>query len=330
MISFHHILLDGWSIGLFIQEFAALYEACAGGRPVSPAKPPVQYGDFAAWQNARLQLPHAQTSKSYWQQQLAVLPSGLQLPLDRPRKAYLTNNGSQYAFAIEKELHAQLMALAGKSKVSLYVLVLSAIYITLSVFSEAEEIVLGTEAAEREHPDLQKMLGFFLNTIVLKTTVRKADTITQLIARVNEVLGMGLTHKDYPFDLLLHELDIPRAANRTPLFDVQVDYIPHLYQQGYEEGLINGQGFTMKYLPAAVTTSQYDITFLITDRADHLTVALVYNSDLFVEATIADMAARFKKSLQAIAENAAQTIEHITRQMPKRETAKKVNLQVKF
>jgi iturin family lipopeptide synthetase A len=328
-INFHHIVLDGWSTGLFVEEFSENYALLTQNMPVQREPLKVHYRDFAAWQNKALASGQTEKSKQYWQQQLAGEMARLNLPVDRPRGANLTYDGKQLSFLVETDLYKSLAHVAKQQGVTLYVTVLSAIYIMLSRYAEGNDILLGVESAERRHPDLQKMLGFFLNTIVLKAGISNDDDVTDIIKKVNEVVNNGLAHQDYPFDLLLHELKIPREQNRSPLFDVQVDFIPHLYDHNYDDGLTSGPELKMKYIAADVKITQYDISFLITDKGDFLKVDIVYNTQLFNESTIEMLAGNYKKTLKAIATDASIKVNSI--QLDKKPVAtKKISLKLKL
>ena len=329
-INFHHIVLDGWSTGLFVEEFAENYAALTKNMAVKREPLKVQYRDFAAWHNKELASKQTEKSKLYWRQQLSSGIARLNLPVDRARGANLTYDGKQLSFLIEKDLYSGLALVAKQQGVTLYVTVLSAIYIMLSRYAAGNDILLGVEAAERRHPDLQKMLGFFLNTIVLKAGVKEDDSVTDTIKKVNEVVNNGLAHQDYPFDLLLHELKVPREQNRTPLFDVQVDYVPHLYQHNYDDGLTTGQELKMKYVAADVRITQYDISFLITDKGDFLKVDIVYNTHLFNEPTIEMIAENYKKTLAAIAYEPSIKISGIQQDDKKPVVSKKISLKLKL
>lgn len=297
-ISFHHILLDAWSIGLFIEELSENYTLLTNGKYTGQKPLKVQYRDFAAWQNKIIISQQTEVSRAYWKSQLfSMPPTRLNLPIDRPRQNHITFDGKQLSIVIDTELYSRLIALAKEQGITLYVLLLSAIYAILTPYSNGDDILLGIEAAERRHPDLQKMLGFFLNTIVLKTCVEPNDSLIRLIMKVSKIVGEGLLHQDYPFDLLLHEMKVPREQNRTPLFDVQVDYVPNLYDHDYDDGIMVGQGLKMKYIAPDVTTTQYDISFLITEKVDFIKVDIIYNSYLFNDTTIAMMANNYKKVL---------------------------------
>ncbi|SHL87003.1 amino acid adenylation domain-containing protein, partial [Mucilaginibacter sp. OK098] len=329
-ISLHHILLDGWSTGLFIGELSENYALLIAGKSISREPLKVQYRDFAAWHSNHIASKQTDASKTYWQQQFSKIPPRLNLPVDRPRHDYLTYDGKQLSMTIEPELHSKLNAVARERGVTLYVIVLSAIYVTLFPYANGEDILLGVETAERRHPDLQKMLGFFLNTVVLRAGFNKEDDLLKVISEVNKVVNDGLAHQDYPFDLLLHELKIPREQNRTPLFDVQVDYVPNMYDNNYDDGIMTGQGLEMKYIVPEVRVTQYDISFLITDKVDFLKVDVVYNNHLFSEHTIATIAANYKEILTAIAKDQTLTVGSVMPENKKESRSKKISLKLNF
>ncbi|MHC5728777.1 MAG: condensation domain-containing protein, partial [Nostoc sp.] len=220
LVYIHHIVSDGWSMGVFIQELAALYNSYCQGQPSPLAPLPIQYADFAIWQRQWLQGDVLQSQLSYWQQQLADAPTLLSLPTDRPRGAVQTYHGAYQAIALSKELSMALKQLSQKESVTLFMTLLTAFQILLWRYSGQDDICIGTPIANRNRAEIEGLIGFFINTLVLRTRLDGNPSFRQLLSRVREVALSAYADQDLPFEMLVEALQPERDLSHTPLFQV--------------------------------------------------------------------------------------------------------------
>jgi hypothetical protein len=212
-LALHHIVSDGWSRAVFAQELSALYEAFAGGRtPALPALP-VQYADFARWQRTRLQGQTLQAQLAYWRKKLANLPA-LQLPADRPRPAVRSSGGARHYFVLSEKLSAGLKDLSRRQNVTLFVTLLAAYQTLLHRYSGQSDIAVGVPVAGRRSSQVENLIGFFLNMLVLRVDVSDDPTFRELIARVRDICLEAQDHQELPFEKLVEELQPERDRGR--------------------------------------------------------------------------------------------------------------------
>ncbi|EDN72431.1 Non-ribosomal peptide synthetase [Beggiatoa sp. SS] len=220
LVTMHHIISDGWSIGVFIREIAKLYEAFSKGKP-SPLSPlPIQYADFAHWQRQWLTGDVLETQINYWQQQLAGIPALLELPTDRPRPPVQSFKGHAQCFEINQALSSQLKQLAQKQGATLFMTLLSAYVILLHRYSGQEDIVVGSPIANRNRSEIESLIGFFVNTLVLRTQLSDKPHFIDLLNQVREMSLEAYDHQDMPFETLVEIIQPQRSLNHSPLFPV--------------------------------------------------------------------------------------------------------------
>lgn len=219
LCTLHHIVSDGWSNGVLIHEVAALYEAFSNGVDSSLPELPIQYADFALWQQQWLQGEVLETQLAYWQQQLGGTRSALELPTDRPRPAVSTYAGATKSFIVPKTLTDALKALSVQESATLFMTLLTAFKVLLYRYSGQDDIVVGSPIANRNHAEIEGLIGFFVNTLVLRTNLAGNPSFNSLLQRVREVALGAYTHQDLPFEQLV-SLQPERLLSRNPLFDV--------------------------------------------------------------------------------------------------------------
>ena len=305
LLTMHHIISDGWSMGVFVRELTELYKAFCTGAPPSLPELPVQYADFALWQRQWLQGEILVPQLDYWKEQLLDAPALLELPTDRPRPAVQTFRGGYYYTALSFELSAELTALSKRAGVTLFMTLFAVFGILLYRYSGQDDIVVGTPVANRNRREIEGLFGFFVNTLVLRTDLSGNPSFEQLLGRVKEVALGAYAHQDLPFEQLVEALQPTRDLSYTPLFQVMFALddasvpsveLPELAVSSY---------------PVEIGTAKFDLTLSMENTADGLVGVWEYNTDLFDDATIARMARHFQTLLEAIAANPIQPISEL-------------------
>ncbi|MCT7952694.1 amino acid adenylation domain-containing protein [Ancylothrix sp. C2] len=305
LLTMHHIISDGWSLGVFVRELTELYQAfCTGKPPVLPELP-VQYADFAVWQRQWLTGEILETQLHYWKEQLKNAPNLLELPTDRARPAVQTFRGGYYYAAFSKELSAELATLSKQAGVTLFMTLFAAFVTLLYRYSGQDDIVVGTPVAGRNRRELEGLIGFFVNTLVLRTDLGGNPSFEQLLDRVREVALQGYTHQDLPFEQLVEVLQPTRDLSYTPLFQVMFA----LDDAGVPS--IELLDLAVSSYSVESVTAKFDLTLSMENTADGLVAEWEYNSDLFDETTIVRMAEHFQTLLEGIVANSKQAISEL-------------------
>jgi amino acid adenylation domain-containing protein len=305
LLIMHHIISDGWSLGVFVREFAELYKAFSTGMaPVLPELS-IQYADFAVWQRQWLTPEVVSAQLNYWKQQLLDAPALLELPADRPRPAVQTFQGAYHSFSLSLELSVALAALGKRAGVTLFMTLLAAFQTLLYRLSGQEDIVVGTPVAGRNRKEIEGLIGFFVNTLVLRTDLGGHPSFEELLGRVREVALGAYAHQDLPFEQLVEALQPMRDLSYTPLFQVMF---------ALDDALVPAvelPDVTVSPLAVETGTAKFDLTLSMENTASGLMGEWEYNTDLFDEATIARMAGHFQTLLEAIAAHPKQKISEL-------------------
>jgi amino acid adenylation domain-containing protein len=298
----HHIISDGWSMGVLLQELATLYTAYATERP--PALPvlPIQYADFAHWQRQWLRGEILEQHVAHWKQQLGGSPATLELPTDRPRLPFQTFRGARESRVLPKSLVDTLQQLSQQEGATLFMTLLAAFQTLLYRYTGQDEICVGTPSAGRTRVQLEKLIGFFVNTLVLRTNLAGRPTFRELLQRVRRVTLEAYTHQDLPFEKLVEELHLQRDLSRTPLFQVFFNLVPQLH------ALPEFLGLTWSLYEIDTRTAKFDLTLYLSETSNGLMATLNYNTDLFDASTISRMLSHFHTLLESIA---AQPDQHL-------------------
>jgi amino acid adenylation domain-containing protein len=297
LLVMHHIIADGWSMGVLIGEVAALYEALSAGRASPLPELPIQYVDFALWQREWLRGEALERHLAYWEQQLGGHRAVLELPTDRPRPRLQTSRGATYSFVLSKRLVERLKALSHQEGVTLFMTLLAAFQILLYRYSGQEEIRLGSPIANRNRAEIEDLIGFFVNTLVLRTDLSGNPSFRELLKRVREVTLGAYAHQDLPFEMLVEKLRPERQMNHSPLFQV----VFALNNAPVESIKLPGLSFSP--LEINTGTAKFDLTLLMAEEPEGLDGVLEYNTDLFDAATIARLATHFQTLLAAVITN---------------------------
>ena len=294
LLTMHHIISDGWSMGVLVQEIAALYEAYCAGKPAPLPELPIQYADFAVWQRQWLQGEVLENQLAYWKQQLGNNLPTLELPISRPRPAVQTFKGARQPVALPKTLSEEIKTLSLKSGVTLFMTLLAAFQTLLHWYSTQDDIVVGTDVANRNRAETEGIIGFFINQLVLRTNLEGNPTFRELLARVREVTLGAYAHQDLPFDKLVEVLNPNRDLSRTPLFQVK------LVLQNTPIPPLQLSSLTLSPLQVDLGTATFDLLLNVEDTEQGLIGYLGYSTDLFDASTIVRMLGHFETLLGAV------------------------------
>lgn len=295
LLCMHHIISDDWSHGVFIREWSTLYTALAAGRSVSLPPLPIQYADFAAWQRAWLQGEFLEAQLAYWRRQLDGAPAILELPTDRPRPAVQSQRGAIHSFALTPQLTALIETRSQQAGATLFMTLLAAFKALLSRYTGQTDIAVGIPVANRNHPQVEQLVGFFVNMLVLRTDLAGNPTFLELLDRVRKVAVEAYAHQDVPFEKLVEELRPERNLSHTPLFQVMF-----AFQNAPSEAL-ELPDLRLENVVLHSDTSKFDLTLMMTQAGQELVGAVEYNTDLFDASTIGRMVAHFQILLEGMA-----------------------------
>lgn len=294
LLSMHHVVSDGWSLGIMNRELSALYQAYSQGK-VSPLRDlPIQYADFAAWQRQSLRGDALNGLLQYWRERLDGAPPLLHLPTDRPRPAVDSYRGAEFTFELPASAVAALGELGRQQGATLFMAVLALFQVVLSRWSGEEDIVVGAPVAGRRSREVEGLIGFFVNTLVFRTQVCEDLTFKEFLKRVKDVTLGAYAHQDLPFEVLVKELRPDRELTSQPIFQVA------LALQNYPEERLELPGLTWTWSPLDLPTTHFDLTLFLHERPDGLSGTFEYATDLFDEATIARMASHLVTLLEAV------------------------------
>ncbi|MCC6858504.1 MAG: amino acid adenylation domain-containing protein [Bryobacterales bacterium] len=304
LLVMHHIVSDAWSTRIAMQETAALYDAYSAGRASPLPEPALQYADFAAWQREWLQGQALEAELDYWKRRLAGVPPLLELPADRRRPAVQTFAGSYEQFTLPSGLTASLRELARREGVTLFMLLTAVFELLLHRYSGQEDFTIGTPIAGRNRAEVEPLIGFFINTLVLRANLSGDPTFRELLQRVRGTALGAYAHQDTPFELLVDALEPDRDMSRSPLF--QVMFVLQNAQPPARQ--LRESRLTLTAAEAHPGTAKFDLTLFITEGDSELGGAFEYNTDLFDAATVRRMTGHFRRLLEAAAAAPGQKI----------------------
>jgi amino acid adenylation domain-containing protein len=294
LVIFHHIIGDGWSLGVFYRELATLYAAYCRGEPTTLVPLPIQYVDFAVWQQRWLQGDVLEEQLAYWVKQLEGATTVLELPTDHPRPALQTNQGAIYSFNISTALVGTIKELSQREGVTLFMTLLAAFQTLLYRYTGQEDILIGTTIANRISTELEAMIGFFANTLVLRGDLSGNPSFRELLKRVHEMALGAYTHQGVPFEQLVSTLHVQRDLTRSPLFQVMF-VMQKAEWLDAELAELEVSSFALQSKRAT-----FDLVLSIVEGVQDLHGSLEYSTDLFEETTIARLAGHFQKLLTQV------------------------------
>ncbi|HZI02763.1 MAG TPA: condensation domain-containing protein, partial [Archangium sp.] len=301
LLTMHHIVSDGWSMGVLVRELAALYQAFSAGQPSPLAALPIQYADYAAWQRGWLRDEVLERQVRYWKEQLSGAPALLELPTDKPRPAVQTFRGAEQSLRLPGELSKAFLALCQREGVTPFMGLLAVFQAMLSRYSGQQDISVGTPIAGRTHADTEGLIGFFVNTLVLRTRLEGNPSFRELLGRVRQSTLGAYAHQDIPFEKLVEELKPQRNLSHPPLFQVMF-----AFQNAPLPALSGAEGarpsLQMRPLEVEGQTAKFALTLSMSETPEGLIGSLQYNTDLFEAGTAARMLEHLQVLLRAVTE----------------------------
>ncbi|MBI4782434.1 MAG: amino acid adenylation domain-containing protein [Oscillatoriophycideae cyanobacterium NC_groundwater_1537_Pr4_S-0.65um_50_18] len=304
LLNLHHIVSDGWSIGVLIQELGALYAAFVENTPSPLVELPIQYADFAHWQREYLQGEVLETQLAYWQQQLLDLPT-LTLPTDLPRPAVQSYRGGRQQLVLSPALTAALEALSQQTGATLFMTLLAAFQTLLYRYTGQADLAVGSPIANRNRSELEGLIGFFVNSLVLRTNLAGNPTFRTLLRQVQATTLAAYAHQDLPFEKLVEALQPTRDFSRNPLFQVVFAL------QNAPIAPLQLPGLTLSPLDFDSGTTRFDLECHCFKALDTLHCTVIYSTDLFESATINRMLQQFQVLLEGIVAHPDQSIAHL-------------------
>jgi acyl carrier protein len=296
LFTMHHIISDAWSMGALVREVAALYAAFSAGNPSPMPEPRVQYADYAHWQREWLRGEVLDRQASYWKRRLDGIPAALRLPTDRPRPAAQTFRGERHFLELSRSLTEALKALSRREGATLFMTLLAAFKVLMRYYARQDDIVVGTNVANRNHPETENMVGFFVNQLVLRADLSGDPGFRELLSRVRRVALGAYAHQDLPFEKLVEEIQPRRDMSRSLLFQVKFEM-----QEGITR-VLELPGLTLTPMESERAVVRHDLHLSMWERELTLIGALQYNVDLFNAGTIGKIADDFAALLEMIAE----------------------------
>ncbi|HEX8688400.1 MAG TPA: condensation domain-containing protein, partial [Pyrinomonadaceae bacterium] len=305
LFTMHHIISDGWSLGVLVREMGLLYDAYSRG--VAPALPelPIQYADYALWQRERLEGGDLQRQLDYWEERLAGVPEVLELPTDRPRTSAGKHRGGSAAFRLSAEVTAALKAAARGEGATLFMALLAGFEALLYRHTGQETFAVGTPVAGREREELKDIIGFFVNTLALPADLSGDPTFGELLGRVRaETLG-AFAHQEAPFERVVERLRPSRVLDRSPIFQVMLalDNTPH------EEARLGGLRVGRESVSSGA--AKYDLSLLLEEREGGVSGVWLYDADLFDEASVRALAGRYEVLLAGAAADPSRRVSEL-------------------
>ncbi|MDG1462420.1 MAG: condensation domain-containing protein, partial [Gammaproteobacteria bacterium] len=298
-LNIHHIIADAWSLGVFYSELVNRYESHSTGNSEALAELQIQYGDFAEWQQEWMQGKEQQAQLNYWKECLSDAPPLLELPIDHPRPRLQTHNGATLTRQLDPALAASLRQLAQSEQCTLFVLFLAAYNVLLMRYSGSDDIVVGTPIAGRSKLELEPLIGFFVNTLAMRTELAGNPSFTTLLQQVKQNSLNAFRNQNVPFEKLVEELQPDRVMSYSPVF--QTLFV-------LEHDAVSSNSFselTAKAEPVQSDTAKFDLSLYVSESSSALSCIFEYNTDLFEANTIERMLNHFEVLLESVAANAS-------------------------
>ncbi|NEO46167.1 MAG: amino acid adenylation domain-containing protein, partial [Moorea sp. SIO4A3] len=304
-LTMHHIVSDGWSMGILIKELSRLYQGFAASEPSPLPELAIQYADFALWQRQWLSGKILENQLNYWKQQLEGAPELLQLPTDLPRPHVMSYRGSTEDFSLSSELTQKLQQLSRNSGSTLFMTLQAAFATLLYRYSGQSDLLIGSPIANRNRREIEPLIGFFVNTLVLRTRFDDHPSFSELLRQVRETTLKAYEHQDVPFEQVVEALQPQRSLSHAPLFQVM------FILQNAPMGKLELPGLSLSQLNQHSTMAKFDLTLSMMETELGLVGTWEYNTDLFDGSTIKRMATHFQNLLSAIVENPQQVVEQL-------------------
>ena len=293
LLTMHHIISDAWSAGIFQQEMGALYEAFCAGKQSPLPELSVQYADYAAQERQWLQGEVLEKQLAFWRERLKGAPEVINLPLDHPRPSARTFHGASEMFRLPLESLRALKELSRQEGATLFMTLMAGFQAMLSRYSGQEQIVVGTDLANRTTPETERMIGFFINLLAVRTDLSGNPTFRELLGRVREGLLEAYAHQEVPFPKIVQDIQPERNATHNPI--IQVLFV----MQNIPRAKRELAGLQVEYFEVPLTTSKFDMAIFVAERSDELIGAWTYSTELFEQPTIQRMVRHFENILHS-------------------------------
>jgi amino acid adenylation domain-containing protein len=294
LMTMHHIVSDGWSLGVIAREIAALYDSFCSGAASSLPEVTLHYGDYAAWERERLGDQELAPQLAYWKTQLGGAPPALELPTDRPRPVVQKHRGAQVSGGVDAKTAERFRQVARQSGATTYMALLTAFSVVLARSSGQRDVVVATPVVNRAHPDAEAMVGFFMNTLAVRVDLSGEPTFVELLGRAREASLGAYANQDVPFDRVVQELNPTRDVSRNPIAQVSLNVL------NLPDMRIRLAGTDAQPIVGATGGSKFDLTLYVEER-DGLRFELVYDPDLFDEARMSRLVRRVAAVVEHIA-----------------------------
>ncbi len=305
LLTMHHIVSDGWSMGVFVREMSILYDAFSHGRSSPLPDLPIQYADFAYWQRERLEGAGLAKQVDYWKRKLGGALPVLDLPADRPRPAVLTSNGATLSLTVPRDVLDDLLALARREGATLYMILLAAFQTLLYRYTGQTDVIVGSPIANRQRAEIEGLIGCFINTLALRADLSEAPSFLDLLRQVRQTTLEAYENQDLPFETLVEQLQPERDMSRPTLF--QVMFILQNATGSAQE--LPGLRFSQLEIDSGIATC--DLTLMAGEGPDGLSLSLEYNTDLFEAATIERFGRHFHRLLESLIANPATSVDRL-------------------
>ncbi|MGK7942437.1 MAG: amino acid adenylation domain-containing protein [Crocosphaera sp.] len=302
IVTMHHIISDGWSIGVFIEELSLLYHAFSRGLTSPLAELPIQYADFAEWQRQWFTGEVLETQLSYWKQQLTNAPSMIDLPVDRPRPAMQSFRGSHQSVILNPSLVSSLNELSLHQGVTLFITLLTALKILLFKWTEQKDLIVGTVIAGRNQADLEPLIGCFMNFLALRSQLSETESVEELLKKVKLTVLDAYSHQDCPFEKVVEAINPNRETSHNPIYNVA------LLLQNYPSKPFFSDNLDVNPLFFDSETAFLDLRFVAYESSEKIVIDCEYNTDIFEPETINRMLGHFQTLLERIVTNPQEKI----------------------
>jgi len=306
LITIHHIVSDGWSVELLVKEVAVLYEAYSNGKSSPLADLAIQYADYAVWQRQLLQGEALEKSLSYWRRQLADAPTELKLPTKQPQATMQSSRGASRSFSFPPDSFERSVTLCNQEGVTNFMMLFSVLNVLLNYYSQQDDIIVGVPIANRNRSEVEGLIGFFINMLVLRTDLSGNPTFRELIRRVRKVALEAFVHQDLPFEKIVEELDPDRDLSRIPLVRVALNF-----QIASESSGLELSGLSLSPMDVGFQTALFDLSLDIRIKGKELFGTWAYSPDLFNAITIERMVEDISLLLETVFKSPDSTLHEL-------------------
>jgi len=321
LMTLHHIITDGWSMSIFFKELSALYNAYLEGSELDLPPLPIQYADFALWQRNWLQGEVLEAQLSYWKNHLSDIPDLLELPTDKPRPKELTYKGNCYQVTLSKEVKDQLNQLSQEQGCSLFMTLLAVFQILLHRYTGQKNIVVGSPIASRHYKEVEGLVGFFVNTLALKTIFKGTESFLDILYQVKDTTLHAYQHQDVYFDQLVDHLNVTRELNKNPVFQVEFSLDSSLSEAPHFLS-----GLTVDTISTFYNVSTFDLKVGALEHERGIDIEFKYAIDIFEEETIKQFSSHFEELIKASLNNP----DHLIQTLPILTSSEKQQLLVEW